>query len=70
MKDLKNKTFEQILDELDKLIQEDFKRFKEDLKKLSIQENMDKIFENPLNASKFVNYEDSKPSGQSDYEES
>ena len=58
MKNLKEKTFEEILDELDKLIQEDFKKFKENLKKLSIKENMDSIFENPLNSSTFVNDEE------------
>ena len=42
----KNKSFEEILDELDQLIKADFVKFQENLKRLSIQE---KIFENSEN---------------------
>lgn len=45
----KNKTFHEILAELDELIKADFVRFHNDLKKLSIQEKMDDVFENPEN---------------------
>jgi hypothetical protein len=45
----KNKSFEQILDELDQLIKADFVKFHDDLKKLSIQEKMDDVFENSEN---------------------
>lgn len=45
----KNKTFDEILAELDELIKADFVKFREDLKKLSIQEKMDDVFENSEN---------------------
>jgi hypothetical protein len=45
----KNKTFDEILAELDELIKADFVKFREDLKRLSIQEKMDDVFENPEN---------------------
>jgi hypothetical protein len=45
----KNKSFEEILDELDQLIKADFVKFQDDLKKLSIQEKMDDVFENSEN---------------------
>lgn len=45
----KNKSFEEILDELDQLIKADFVKFQENLKRLSIQEKMDDVFENSEN---------------------
>jgi hypothetical protein len=45
----KNKTFDEILAELDELIKADFVKFREDLKRLSIQEKMDDVFENSEN---------------------
>lgn len=45
----KNKTFHEILAELDELIKADFVKFREDLKRLSIQEKMDDVFENSEN---------------------
>ena len=45
----KDKTFEQILHELDEQIKADFVKFRDDLKRLSIQEKMDDVFENPEN---------------------
>jgi len=45
----KNKTFDQVLAELDELIKADFVKFQNDLKRLSVQEKMDDVFENPEN---------------------
>tara|TARA_R110000868_G_scaffold185902_3_gene427992 strand:+ start:245 stop:496 length:252 start_codon:yes stop_codon:yes gene_type:complete len=44
-----NKTFEQVLSELDAMITADFIKFQQDLRILSIRENMDKVFENSEN---------------------
>jgi len=44
-----NKTFEQVLAELDALIAADFIKFQEDLRMLSIREKMDQVFENSKN---------------------
>lgn len=57
MKNLKNKSFEQILEELDKMIKEDFIKFKKELKELSIREKVDSIFENSENSSTLLNDE-------------
>lgn len=46
---MKNKTFEEVLAELDAIIKEDFIKFQESLRRLSIRENMDKVFENSEN---------------------
>lgn len=60
MKNSNEKTFNEVLDELNRLLEEDFIRFREELKKLSIREKMDTVFENPLNSSTFVNDESHK----------
>ena len=60
MKNSNEKTFNEVLDELNRLLEEDFIRFREELKKLSIREKMDTVFENPLNSSTFVNDESDK----------
>lgn len=57
MENLKNKSFEQILEELDKMIKEDFIKFKKELKELSIREKVDSIFENSENSSTLLNNE-------------
>ena len=60
MKNSNEKTFNEVLDELNRLLEEDFIRFREELKKLSIREKMDTVFENPLNSSTFVDDESHK----------
>lgn len=57
MENLKNKSFEQILEELDRMIKEDFIKFKKELKELSIREKVDSIFENSENSSTLLNDE-------------
>jgi len=57
MKNSNQKTFNEVLDELNRLLEEDFIRFREELKKLSVREKMDTVFENPLNSSTFVDDE-------------
>jgi len=60
MKNSNEKTFNEVLDELNRLLEEDFIRFREELKKLSVREKMDTVFENPLNSSTFVDDESNK----------
>ena len=49
IKTYSEKTFEEVLAELDAMIEADFTKFKQDLNQLSIRESMDKVFENPDN---------------------
>jgi len=60
MKNSNEKTFNEVLDELNRLLEQDFIRFREELRKLSIREKMDTVFENPLNSSTFVDDEGNK----------
>jgi len=60
MKNSNEKTFNEVLDELNRLLEEDFIRFREELKKLSVREKMDTVFENPLNSSTFVDDESNR----------
>ena len=60
MKNSNEKTFNEVLDELNRLLEQDFIRFREELRKLSIREKMDTVFENPLNSSTFVDDESNK----------
>lgn len=60
MKNSNQKTFNEVLDELNRLLEEDFIRFREELKKLSVREKMDTVFENPLNSSTFVDDESNR----------
>jgi hypothetical protein len=53
-----NKTFEQVLKELDKMMEEDFFKFKQELQKLSVRENTDNYFEPTENLS--LDFENSK----------
>jgi hypothetical protein len=41
-----NKSFEQLLNELDEMIKADLAKFREELMKLSVRENTDNYFEN------------------------
>lgn len=48
-KKLPEKTFEEILAELDQMILNDIELFKRNLKKLSVRENTDQFFESEIN---------------------
>lgn len=67
------RTFEEVLAELDELMKADFKKFNENLKKLSIEKNMDSVFENTENSinladeSYFLNNVESESNGDYDY---
>lgn len=48
-KKLPEKTFEEVLAELDQMILNDIELFKRNLKKLSVRENTDQFFESEIN---------------------
>ena len=50
MKKTTNRSFEDVLKELDDMMKADFKRFKKELNTLSIDQKMDQVFENSENS--------------------
>jgi hypothetical protein len=55
------KTFNEVLAELDEMIKADFIKFHEDLKKLSIREKMDQVFENSENITNLADESEYEP---------